>query len=124
MNVKFLMSSSDRGVRPGAFVNVCTHFSLLLELVLGQESTVFIKLGGQFAGHLESTVDFNQTSISRLSFRVEAGLVTMVPWVSVVRIKKTQLQVMIEPTFKETQCRTRGYRLRVFYSLVRGLRLS
>lgn len=80
MNVKFLMSSPDMGVRPGAFVCVCTHFSLLLVLVLGQVSTVLIKLGGQFAGHLEGTVDFDQASTSRLSFRAEAGLVTVPQW--------------------------------------------
>lgn len=67
------MSSPNMRVRPEAFARVYTHLSLLV-VVLGQESTVLIKRGGQFAGHPESTVGLDPDSyISVLQSRGRAG---------------------------------------------------
>lgn len=95
------------GVRPGTFECVCTHVVEVVE-VLGQESTVLIHLGGQFAGDLESTIGLDSDSNIHAVFQSRGSVghgatVSLLPWASVLSNRKTQSTVIVSPAVKETQ---------------------
>lgn len=72
-------------------------------VVLGQERTLLIKLGGQFTGQLESTIDSHIQVVLQSRGRVGHGaMVDLLPWVSVLSNKKTQSQVIIPPALRDS----------------------